>query len=191
LKVGQGEGKITFRVGDAEDLSFLEDGSVDLITVATAIHWFDVEKFCLECHRVLRPGGVLAAYSYGFGNYSLANGQDVTYFTETFKSFMKEKADPQTTHVDDKYARLFPIFQKIFPHSKRDDSLTLDVKYSVEGIQGFIKSLSTYKKLREAAPDKPDPVDSVRDLLMKAYNNSPPEEAIICCHPVFIIMARK
>jgi len=191
LKVVQGEGKVTFRVGVAEDLSFLEDNSVDLITVATAIHWFDVEKFCVECFRVLRAGGVLAAYSYGFGNYTLANGQDISHFNDQFRSFMKEKADPQTTHVDDKYARIFPVFENTFPHTKRDDSVTLEMKYSVEGIQGFVKSLSTYRKIRATDPDKPDPVDKIRDQLMKAYNNDPPEDAVTCSHSVFIIMAKK
>ena len=36
----------------------------DLITVAQALHWFDVEAFYLEVRRLLRPGGVLAVWSY-------------------------------------------------------------------------------------------------------------------------------
>ena len=35
----------------------LRDGSVDLITVAQAMHWFDLEKAKAEFARVLRPGG--------------------------------------------------------------------------------------------------------------------------------------
>ena len=44
----------------AEDLKFLPDGSVDLITAGTAYHWFDSEKFWPEARRVLKPGGVVA-----------------------------------------------------------------------------------------------------------------------------------
>ncbi|MHB8962991.1 MAG: class I SAM-dependent methyltransferase, partial [Saccharofermentanales bacterium] len=35
----------------------LPDDSIDFITVAQAFHWFDLEKFRLECQRILKPGG--------------------------------------------------------------------------------------------------------------------------------------
>ena len=42
----------------------LADDSVDIITVAQALHWFDLEKFKAECKRILRPGGwVIALYN--------------------------------------------------------------------------------------------------------------------------------
>ncbi len=39
----------------------LADQSVDLVTVAQALHWLDLEPFLKEARRVLVPGGVLAA----------------------------------------------------------------------------------------------------------------------------------
>src|SRR5688572_4399775 len=42
----------------------LADGSVQLVAVAQALHWFDREAFFAECARVLAPGGVLAAWGY-------------------------------------------------------------------------------------------------------------------------------
>src|SRR6185437_2992388 len=42
--------------GTAEDTG-LPDRSVDLITVAQALHWFDLERARAEFARVLRPGG--------------------------------------------------------------------------------------------------------------------------------------
>ena len=51
-KAIQKEG-VEYRVGTAED-SFLKDKSIDLITVATAAHWFNHDKFYAEALRVAK-----------------------------------------------------------------------------------------------------------------------------------------
>jgi len=56
---------VQYRVESAEDLAGIADGSVDLITVATAIHWFDQKKFFANAKRVLKKGGVLAVFAIG------------------------------------------------------------------------------------------------------------------------------
>lgn len=38
----------------------LPDSSIDLVTAATAFHWFDEEKFKEECKRILTPNGRVA-----------------------------------------------------------------------------------------------------------------------------------
>jgi len=55
--------KIEYRVAPAES-SGLDSSSIDLITVASAIHWLDSEKFYSEVKRVLKPGGVIAVWVY-------------------------------------------------------------------------------------------------------------------------------
>lgn len=60
----EGHPHVEYRVAPAEQ-SGLDDASVDLITVAQALHWFDLPVFYREVRRVLRPGGVLAVWCYG------------------------------------------------------------------------------------------------------------------------------
>lgn len=35
--------------------------SVDVIVAVTALHWFDLNAFKKECHRILKPGGMVVA----------------------------------------------------------------------------------------------------------------------------------
>lgn len=38
----------------------ISENSVDLITVGQAFHWFDQEKFLIECKRILKPDGYVS-----------------------------------------------------------------------------------------------------------------------------------
>ena len=66
------DSRIEYRVAEAED-SGIDDHFVDLVTVASAIHWFDLGRFYAEVSRVVRPGGVIAVWTY----YTPAFGNDV------------------------------------------------------------------------------------------------------------------
>jgi ubiquinone/menaquinone biosynthesis C-methylase UbiE len=42
----------------------LPEHSVNIVTVAQALHWLDIEKFRKECERILKPGGkVITIYN--------------------------------------------------------------------------------------------------------------------------------
>ena len=74
---------ISYQIFPAEKTPF-EDHSVDLITVAQALHWFDFDRFYNEAKRVLKKrvegggskksgvggGGVIAAWTYGLHTIS-------------------------------------------------------------------------------------------------------------------------
>lgn len=54
---------IDYTVQSAEATTFEAD-TFDMICVAQALHWFDHDKFWIEIDRVLKPGGVFAAWGY-------------------------------------------------------------------------------------------------------------------------------
>jgi SAM-dependent methyltransferase len=55
--------RIVFRAAPAE-ASGLPDRSCDLVAVAQALHWFCNDRFYAEVKRVLKPGGLFAAWTY-------------------------------------------------------------------------------------------------------------------------------
>ena len=55
--------RVTYHVAAAESCG-LATASIDLVTVAQALHWFDLPAFFREARRVLAPGGVIAAWCY-------------------------------------------------------------------------------------------------------------------------------
>lgn len=54
---------VHYSVQPAENTHF-PDHHFDLVTVAQALHWFDHDRFWKEVHRVLKPDGVFAAWTY-------------------------------------------------------------------------------------------------------------------------------
>lgn len=63
--------RILYRMSSAEQTD-IADASVDLVTVAQALHWFDFERFYREVRRVAKPGAVIAAWTYGLTEISPA-----------------------------------------------------------------------------------------------------------------------
>lgn len=46
-------------LGTCAEKTGIPDQSVDVIVAVTALHWFDLSAFKLECHRILKQGGMI------------------------------------------------------------------------------------------------------------------------------------
>lgn len=98
--------RVAYVAATAEQLP-LAGGRVGLVTVAQAMHWFDLDRFHAEVRRVLRPDGVIAAWSYG----SAAAGEDVEPLLRAFEhEELGPYWPPERVHVDAGYRTLaFPF----------------------------------------------------------------------------------
>lgn len=56
--------------------------TVDAVTVAQALHWFATEEFFREVRRVTTPGGVIAAWCYGYCHAGPDVEQELRQFEE-------------------------------------------------------------------------------------------------------------
>jgi len=64
IRAARAQPRVEYRVATAE-ASALGAASADLISVAQALHWFDIDRFFAEARRVLVKQGVLAIWTYG------------------------------------------------------------------------------------------------------------------------------
>jgi len=94
--------RVEYRVVAAEE-SGLEPASVDLLTVASAIHWFGLDRFYAEARRVIRRGGVLAAWSYHAGRMEPPFGEILERF---YRDVVQPYFAPGSKLVDEGYRNL-------------------------------------------------------------------------------------
>lgn len=146
--------RITYIVAPAEKTAITSE-SVDLIVVAQALHWFDLDKFYAEVRRVSKSGGVLAVWSYSLLRVSPAIDRLVDrFYTEVVGPFWPVERQ----FVDDKYQSIAFPFQEF-----TSPAFNMEAKWSFEHLLGYIGTWSSVQKFREQ--NNTDPLESLaRDL---------------------------
>jgi ubiquinone/menaquinone biosynthesis C-methylase UbiE len=82
--------KINYSVAPAEQQPFTDD-NFDLITVSSAVHWFDIDKFLAEANRLLKSKSWLVLYE----NYFIAEMPGNDNFTNWFRDvYLKKYPSP-------------------------------------------------------------------------------------------------
>jgi len=82
-------------------------GRFDLITVAQAVHWFDVAAYHREVRRVARPGALLAEWGYNLTSINLEIDPIIQHFHD---HTMAPYWDANRGHIAEEYARIpFPF----------------------------------------------------------------------------------
>jgi SAM-dependent methyltransferase len=126
---------IEYQVLKAEEHLNIPDQSVDLITIAQALHWFDFKIFYPEAKCVLKPNGIIAAWAYGF-HESLSPEIDAI-----FKTFNQEKIGPfwkiQNQWISESYKDVPFPFQEI-----PAPDFYLTVNWTLEEFTGYCRSWS-------------------------------------------------
>lgn len=119
----------------------LADASVDVVAVAQALHWFDRERFFGECERVLRPGGLLAAWTY----QDMVFSDDLTPAADAFRRTIAPYWPPERAEVDAGYAHYDWPFEKL-PAPQP----WLTAEWSLPQLLGYLGSLSATARCRTA-----------------------------------------
>ncbi|OTB15098.1 hypothetical protein K445DRAFT_318476 [Daldinia sp. EC12] len=187
---GSGE-PIRFEVSTAEDLSGIPDGSIDLITVATAAHWFNMPAFWARAAQVLKPGGSVAIWTYKSARIAdtVPNAAAIQAAVDKFqKEHLVEHLLPGSFLSRNLYADLplpwsgeHPVtdfdkesFSRIEWGTGSENSLPGDQYFAVgepdmamDRLEALMGTTSAIKRWREANPEKAGTEEDVVRLMRR------------------------
>ena len=152
---------IEYRIATAYQ-SGLPHESVDAVTVAQAIHWFDHDAFYDEARRVLRPHGLIAVWGYGdpvIGDTRL-NQIVHDYNRGTVESYWRPERDLILAGL-----RTIP-----FPFDEiRSPEFTMTRDWTLEELCGYMRTWSATAAFAEVIGI--DPVSEVEIELSKHWGH--------------------
>lgn len=151
--------RVEYRVAPAEE-SGLAAQSVDLVTVAQALHWFDLDRFYAEVRRVLRPRGVIAAWAYKLAKVTPAIDAVVNhYYSDVVGAYW-----PAERVLVEKFEELPFAFSEMA--SPRFEMMA---EWQVEHLLGYLRTWSATQRFLEAK--RQDPLGQIEEELRPAWGD--------------------
>lgn len=169
--------RVEYRVARAEH-SGLADNSADLVSVAQAVHWFDRPLFWAEARRVLRPGGVVAVWTYLLFEIEPQIDEIVRHF---YGGILGPYWPPERRLTEQRYQTIdFPFTEFDAPAFVIEQSMTL------ADVAGYIRTWSATTAFMKQ--HRQDPVDTLVRALTRAWPF--PQRALKALWPVAMRVGR-
>ena len=151
--------RVEYRVAPAE-ASGIDTDSIDLVTVAQALHWFDLDRFYAETNRVLKSGGVLAAWAYNLLKIAAPIDAIINrYYYEVVGSFW-----PPERRLVEEFDKLpFPTKELHAP------TFEMAARWNLEKFVGYLKTWSATQRF--IAANHSDPLRKIESELRSAWGD--------------------
>lgn len=161
IKNTHGSQNINFQIADAGN-SGLEDKSVDLVTVAQALHWFDLEKFYAEVNRVLKKNGLIAVWCYA----GVEIDDDINPIVENYYNNIVGRYWPEERmHIENQYANLAFPFAKI-----KVPNFTMEIEWTMGHFLGYLESWSATTLFKKNT--KKDPLKDLKKNIKPFWSSN-------------------
>ncbi|NNG81043.1 class I SAM-dependent methyltransferase [Acinetobacter sp. ANC 5378] len=152
---------VSYQVQAAEQTS-IPAQSIDLVTVAQAIHWFDFDAFYTEVKRVLKPQGVFAAIGYG-----LIEVQDAainSLVQQLYFDTLNDYWDSERRYIDELYQTIpFPFNEQAVAE------MYLQYQWSPQQLLNYLKTWSALKHYQDK--NAHDPLQLISNALQAVPEN--------------------
>jgi len=170
--------RVTYRVEPAE-CSACDAESISLITVAQAYHWFDHPAFHREAERVLKPGGIMALWTY-----PLARIEDRV--DELVMDLYERQLDGCWPSEREYVDRGYRDFELPWPELEPPD-FEITATWTLPALLGYISTWSGFKRFE--AERGINPVESMYGAFESAWGD--PEKAKTVIWPLNLRVCRK
>jgi SAM-dependent methyltransferase len=143
------------------DAAPIKTASVDLITVAQALHWFPLDAFFSEARRVLKSEGIIAVWSYNLLSVSTDVDDVIRRF---YHEIVGDCWPPERAAVERGYKDIVLPFDEI-----QAPAFAMTASWSLERLIGYLGTWSAvrrYKEMRHA-----DPVGLIYDELREKWGD--------------------
>jgi len=168
---------------EIEEKLNVQRNSIDLITVAQALHWFNLDSFYSTIRHFLKPEGVLAVWTYTWP--TITDSPDLTRLLhEMANGILGPYWAPERKIVDNQYRDVpFPFTSVVT--AIEEPYMTMDVTWTLDGMFGYIRSWSAYNTAIKVLPD--DPLEQVREQIISAWGDIPERSVRF---PIFLLAGR-
>ncbi len=137
LKNALQKNNIEYLIASAEN-STLPEKSIDLITVAQALHWFDFSKFFAEVNRVAKPGAVIAIWSYELCKVDVATDK---VFLNFYNGILGDYWAPERKHVENAYSTIPFPFTEV-----KENVFYMKKQWNLQDFMGYLSTWSAVQK---------------------------------------------
>ena len=120
-------------INGSSESTNLQNNSIDLITVAQAFHWFDIEKSKIEFKRILKPGGFVALV----WNNRLSDTKFLMGYDEILKKYANDYNEVNHRHVTVDVLKSFFLHETVQKKSFQNCQ-----KFNFESLMGRLLSSS-------------------------------------------------
>lgn len=142
---------VNFQIVQAEKL-IVPDSTFDLITVAQALHWFDLPSFFGLVQRALKPKGLIAAWGYGFFKIT----EQVDGILDSYgREFLQKYWSTKNMLLINSYRDLPFPFERI-----EAPPFELKAQWSLARLKGYLNSWSATQKYKDEIGR--DPFETIR-----------------------------
>lgn len=161
----------------------IKTGSVDLISVAQALHWFNFDKFYSNVKHFLKPDGVLAVWTYTWPE--IVESPELTCLLRRMANeILGPYWAPERKIVDNQYRDVPFPFEKII-EAIEEPYTFIEAKWNLQSMLGYIRSWSAYQTYLKVKSS--DPLDLIQHDIIQAWKT---ETQYTVHFPVFLLAGR-
>jgi ubiquinone/menaquinone biosynthesis C-methylase UbiE len=148
---------INYHICKAEATPFAEN-SFDLITTATALHWFNFDDFFKEIKRVGKNNAAFACWAYSVlkTDHFEINKLISEFYNETVHSFW----NAERHHVDEQYKNIPFPFREI-----KNSGFATHLKWNLTTLEGYLNTWSAVQNFIKIK--KVNPVNEIINEMRK------------------------